>query len=318
MKSVKVCPDGKILNPSTNRCVNKNGKIGMAILSAKPKSAKPKSTKIKKIDIISYGCNKIGMTQTIGTCWFNAIFNNLLLSQNCYSFFTHKYNELSIDEKKIIENKNKSFHDTCPLKIKKYHFFRYFYLYNKAISNPKNFISKIHRIIKTRKHAENLINNLEIRETGWKKNHQGFDPFTALTRILPIILNKNEYIITQFNKKIKATNTLRFIFLEILQYTISYTDINTIENKAHLPENFKLDHANIIVDFKTPFTTKSLGHAFSGYICDNEYYIYDSNFSKYFKVDWRKTDNIAKHFEKEYSFCKTEYVGYSYICYMRM
>lgn len=40
---MKECPEGKIRNPSTNRCVNKNGKIGKALLTKKPSLALPKS-----------------------------------------------------------------------------------------------------------------------------------------------------------------------------------------------------------------------------------------------------------------------------------
>ena len=42
------CPKGKILNPKTGRCVNKDGKIGQELLAkggAKPKEVKPKEDK---------------------------------------------------------------------------------------------------------------------------------------------------------------------------------------------------------------------------------------------------------------------------------
>ena len=36
----KICPETKILNPITGRCVDKNGKIGKALLKSKPQNAK--------------------------------------------------------------------------------------------------------------------------------------------------------------------------------------------------------------------------------------------------------------------------------------
>ena len=39
------CPKGKILNPKTGRCVNKDGKIGQELLAIG--GAKPKEVKVK-------------------------------------------------------------------------------------------------------------------------------------------------------------------------------------------------------------------------------------------------------------------------------
>jgi len=191
----------------TNQYVSKTGKVGLALLANKliqpiqPIQPKAKQVQVKKdkIPIISYGCKKIGMTQTMATCWFNSICNNLLLSQNCYSYFMHQYNALSADEKQAIENFDDN---TCPLKIKKHHFYRFVYLYNKAQSTPINILSKMYRLYKTRNHAKNLINKLEIREHGWESpKNQRFDTYEALTRILPIVFNANEYVIKMPHQK---------------------------------------------------------------------------------------------------------------------
>ena len=42
---MKKCPDGKILNPATNRCVKKDGKIGKKLLAKKPVTKKPVTKK---------------------------------------------------------------------------------------------------------------------------------------------------------------------------------------------------------------------------------------------------------------------------------
>jgi hypothetical protein len=339
MSAVKTCPEGKIFNPNTNRCVSKTGKIGLALLANKKvpiKTQKEKPIKIhkeskesnEKIKLISYGCKKIGMTQTMGTCWFNSICNNLLLSQNCYSYFMHRYNELSIDERQAIEKKNDD--SSCPLKLKIHHFYRFFYTYNKAKSNPKNIFSKMYRLYKTRNHAKNLINKLEIREHGWEKpDNQGFNPYDALSRILPIIFKENEYkAITPYQKQ-EISPGIRFIFIGTANGFV-YDEIDKIQKICSIPAGFTLDHVNIIVVFRNTLDKKTMdgensrgAHAFSGFICNGEYYIYDSNNHETFTIDWRKHENIKKHFANNHKFLgKTFYIPenvyYAYICYTRM
>lgn len=47
-KKIKVCPDDKIINPETNRCVSKTSKIGKAILNKMGVVAVPKKKKMTK------------------------------------------------------------------------------------------------------------------------------------------------------------------------------------------------------------------------------------------------------------------------------
>jgi hypothetical protein len=318
-----VCPEGKILNPITNRCVNKTGKIGLALLGNKavatPKQRIITKTNTKAITIIDNGCNKIGMTQTLGTCWFNSIMNTFLLSQNCYSFFVNKYNQLGQEERQSIENEKYNT-DICPVKLKRNHFYHMFQMYNKMKSNPKNIISKAIRFIETRKHAENLINKFEIREKDWMKD-PGFQPYIALSRILPIILDANEYTIYNTYDRIKKTSPkpLRFIFLITSALN---SDIMDIQKRYVVPKDFVLDHVSITVAFTIQrFLNSDQGHAFAGYICNGEYLVYDSNFSKFYKVDWRFRENVVTHFRKEYKllFNPTNVVAtYSYVCFTRI
>jgi hypothetical protein len=317
-----ICPEGNILNPSSNRCVNRTGKIGLALLTGKPLIPASKSAaknKTKTIKVIDYGCNKIGMTQTLGTCWFNSIINTFLLSQNCYSFFMNKYNELSPEQRQSIQAE-KYESNTCPIKLKRNHFYHIFKMYDKMKSNPKNIISKTVRFFQTRKHAENMINKFEIREKDWKKE-PGYYPHIALARILPIIMDDDEYKIYSIRDRIKKTSpkALRFIFLFTGELESNIQDMQKV---SELPKDFKLDHAIVTVGFTVQrFINSDQGHAFAGYVCNGEYFVYDSNFSKIYKLDWRNRNNIIVHFVKEYKllFNPTNIdVTYSYVCFTKL
>ena len=149
---MKKCSSKHILNPKTNRCVLKTGKIGQSLLNNG--NAKDNSDFTIEDSI----CSRIGMRQyPRGTCWFNSIFNNFLLSEYCYKFFIKKANKVKITKIK----------DTCPLQIKKEHFYNF-------LNDYKN------------QTPIELINKFSIRSVDWDKRRQGYRPLIALKKILPI------------------------------------------------------------------------------------------------------------------------------------
>ena len=66
----KACPSDKILNPATGRCVSKTGKIGSALLGAKPaaKKASPKPA-AKKASPQASGCVQYTQANTTAAKW---------------------------------------------------------------------------------------------------------------------------------------------------------------------------------------------------------------------------------------------------------
>ena len=68
MSKLYTCPPDKIINPVTNRCVLRTGRIGKALLNDQQV---PTST------TNNIKCPKRGMMQILGTCWFNSIINSL-------------------------------------------------------------------------------------------------------------------------------------------------------------------------------------------------------------------------------------------------
>jgi hypothetical protein len=272
-------PDNKILNPKTGRHVSKTGLIGIGLMN-------------KHID-----CTKVGMEQSINTCWFNAIFNSMLLSQKVNMFFMNKYRKLPIDERQAIEKDTSPI--TCPLKLRKSHFYKYIYKYS---FNSKT--SKTHLI------PEKLINGLDIRPLEWEKDPE-WDPRPALEITLPIIFDKPEYRITDVGYKYQdPSKKTKFIFI---QYS---DDITTPVHKLHtvmfIPNSFKLDHAVIDIHFE------NLIHSVAGYVCNSIFYMYDSNESQIKKIDWKSKIKLTQHFNKvpKYKpFGKVVSIGYSYVCY---
>ena len=229
--------------------------------------------------------NKIGMEQTKDTCWFNSVINNFFLSEYCYEFFMNKYLKES-----------KYFEPNSP----KYHFYNYFQMYRKK-SSPKNLFSKTWRSIKTRNDAECLINKLGIREPGWLKDPT-FHSHIILERILPIIMDKSELE--------------SFIFL-----VTHKIDKDVLEIREAPPKGFQLDHV-VITIYYNDLEGGGGGHGIAGYRCNDCYYIYDSNFSKSYEIDWRYRKNVIAHLAKKYRYAWGKdvhiIVGYSYICYTRV
>lgn len=277
--------DTKILNPLSGRYVLKTGKIGSAIVQKQRKT------------VLSHGCKNNGMMQSIGTCWFNSIFNNLLLSQRAYSYFMNKYKELPENERKLIETTD--FSENCPLTIQKSHFYHFFYKYH--LDKPKN---RLLSYINRPKHAQKLINKLNIRSPDWEKERQGYYIDGALKKILPIIFDKHEYIMIDTKHKHKIYKKTDFIFVDkpIIAEPVIYN-------------NYVIDHAVIVL------TLNKDAHVISAYKCENDYYIYDSNSLKYHKVDWTNLDNLKKYMQL-YKFFNlfnkgsTFELSYEYICYI--
>jgi len=291
---MKKCTINKIRNPETGRCVSRTGKIGRSVVNA---------------SLTPSDCDVIGMKQFIGTCWFNAIFNGFLLSERCYFFFLKKYNALPKDEKKKIINQKKS--SVCSVNIKKYDFYYYFYKYHHNQSQ-----------INSKYNAQDLINKLDIRSYGWEVQRQAYEPSRALLKILPIILNSDEYciylcrgldVIPYLGSSQKSTTKFLFVITSD-GAPIRINDLRLLT----LPREFILDHTEIII-------WDNLGaHEISGYICDNEYYIYDSLLHENYKLDWRVNKNVKKssylasYVELFSAQIDLTHIGYTNLCYMKL
>ena len=245
------------------------------------------------------------MIQSIGTCWFNSIFNNLLLSQRCFPIFYKKYKELPKKEQEIIKVSSPS--ETCPLTLKKSHFFHYFYVYH-ILSNKSKLFNYLRK-----KDAEKLINKLELRSAKWEKERQSQYPQKIIENLFNIILDPTEYIFQHILERKKRTNKNTKFFIIKNGNFLNMKDIKDAEAKS--PKNdFVLDHSVIQITYHDKEKVKS-GHAIAGYMCNDEYYIYDSNDIKYRKMDWRNKFELEDYGKKYGTNIK---IAYNYLCYVRI
>ncbi|AYV77604.1 MAG: hypothetical protein Dasosvirus11_5 [Dasosvirus sp.] len=101
------------------------------------------------------------------------------------------------------------------------------------------------------------------------------------------------------NVNIDNLDNIHFLFLNFIDPT--YFDT---ENTIIIPKiiecyvngektTFRLEYAIIYYTWETKKTSGA--HVISGFICKNEYYIYDQSFDAYFKIDWTTLD--IKNFE---------------------
>ncbi len=106
-----------------------------------------------------------------------------------------------------------------------------------------------------------------------------------------------EYIFDNYTEGFDISNleNIEFILLTIQDYSfkcISDKIICTVNNKETI---FKLECASVIFIAEIQ-DYQSISHAMTGFICNNEYYIYESTLDLYFKIDWRdlNTENFKE------------------------
>jgi len=304
------CAEDKIVNPPTGRCVLKTGKIGKKLLLENPVVKKEsKSKSISKNNSakpsIDGQCTRIGMQQMSATCWFNTVFNVLLLSPKLYAFFRGKYKELPVDERKLIKGiKGVDGLRVCPLKLERSHFYQYLlHFFKESGSGGVD-------------HAKTLIDLTKVRTQKWDTQRVGMNPSMVLARVMNLLLKPTEYMTTlQDVDSAKVTDSIQFIFIE----NVNYADASVIQKYKNVPSTFVLDVAIIYFTF-TDFKGNIFGHAVAGYTCGGEYYVYDSYETTVEKFDWRSLANVktyAMRFKKTYAIGDITDVGYYSIGYIR-
>ena len=286
------CKDStKIANPSTGRCVLKTGRIGQALIQQNEKFNQQINGK-KEVHF-KYQCyKKRGMLQETGTCWFNAIFNMFLLSENFYSHFLNQYRKLSKKTKALIEADGATLYDSCPMKLQKDHFMRYFYKYSENLEYA--YIMEEHRPVFDRGAlAVKMINDMKFRSPEWEKRK--YNNYLAMDKILPIIFKHAEYaVVDQYQTTRRKPNFLILRYFHqndglYHHYTYKFNNITYI-----------IDSAIVVVITIDKATNTNTGHVMSGYRCNKELYMYDSNSLKTKKMDWREVDIVKRYFKAKY------------------
>ena len=303
MSTIKTCKKDEILNPITNRCVKKNGKIGQKILS-------------------NMQCIPMGIKQNTGTCWFNSALNGLLLSEHgslvLKQVLMSELRLLSPEDAQYVYN-SLSDDDTCPLHLNRLYIFRYFVrlFCLQPMSYDKN-------------HAIDIMRKMNINEKPLWVVEGGY-PQSAIQQILSFLFKRQlrmlhyaplKTINNNINTRGSVVDTTFIVFknstLENPLYKGGFS--LDIVHKTILVNNveFVLDHASIIVGLKT------FGqHSIAGYSCNGKYMIYDANI--YWKIDqdWTIGNVNVKNDKSFIDYVTNVYntsiqsVEYGYICYVR-
>jgi len=189
------------------------------------------------------------------------------------------------------------------------------YIFNKYINNMPNLTySRINNMDKSEK-IYSMNNPFHINKLYFtiNKMEQYITPGTEYNvNIKNIKINTGNRSFT-FDKgeKISSMDNIDFLIFSCMDkkdplYKKIPKEIECIVNdKKYL---FKLDYAGISIDIKH----ESVGHAVTGIICNDSYYIYDP-YNNYFKVDWTDlSDENMKHVASYYKIIMADKFEKSY------
>ena len=225
--------------------------------------------------------------QYIGTCWFNATFNALILIPDIANLMRMKWEILPKDEKKKIINLGNL--DTCLTQNTSLRIMLYMIIYNILVkgkfvnrNRDKDFLNEVAGYTKSLylTLSEDDFKNYKIsdlRKAEKKHYSESGNSLQAITTILMSLFTVNvDYAIMPQNMIKKTILMPRFYV------------IHRIENNI-APEFFKVEETKYTLQSAAFwFRTNDNGaHAIAGLRCKNEWYIYDSN-NVLIKCDWHK------------------------------
>ena len=118
----------------------------------------------------------------------------------------------------------------------------------------------VHSDIYTIKHFQNI--NVDINYNSKKQNIKSFTSNYSINNIDNVNFIFFEYFATD-------------VYLKIIPDTITCS----VNKKQTI---FKLDCAIIHI-----VNSDNSAHGVTGFICNNEYFIYDSSYNYYYQIDWR-------------------------------
>ena len=305
LRKLNACPDDRILNPETNRCVFKHTVKGKEVL--KKLNAKSDNRILNPVTdknyLKSYRCFKTGLRQISGTCWFNTIFNSLVLPDETFKIILNKYRGLSENDLKIMKSIDPASNGSCPLNVKRLYFFKNFESFLKKKQ-------KINKDIVTNKinYPQKMVDMFQIRSTpNWHDHVQEYDPRKGLKIVLKILFDKDECMVLDYNGIMKKD-------LVIPKETkiLILTENNHIQYK-HIPQDiipvgWKLNSTCIVmINEKEKYS-----HAISGYYCKNRPNIYNSNEKEIVNVDFLNHEKVLQLYP-EYSA-----MVFNYSCFTRI
>lgn len=228
-------------------------------------------------NICGYGRIK----QLSGTCWLNSVINTLILPEHMTNVLISIYishTNTNILLKNEIENS-----DFKECLLKDYDVTKQILgiIYNILIKNniikkeDSNIIAKMAYIIKFYYDPKNIGKNFEIPNTNTLNNTiNGGDTLAALYYIYKYILGDCYDMIAYKNDNNTTLNNITNLNKKII-FTITYEKdiVSTFDENITIDKSvFKLESCIIEFSGKKPYN-----HVVCGFICNNKYFIYDSN-----------------------------------------
>jgi hypothetical protein len=222
------------------------------------------------------GCGKGRLLQVSGTCYLNALMNGLLLSPHLgkmmLMYMNKKLNSLSISDKKEFEEFLNKDIISCSSGIPTPNYF-FQILYNVMCKKLS-----LTEVLKNKEYKDLIVEFSKIYSANKDTGQGGL--FDAFFKLINDIIGKKVFLSEDFDiaiirenvmekiKDIKGKNPIEFSFIEL------YTKKEEIE--------FLEDE------------TSRLRHAVCGFVCKDEYYIYDSATNLIYNFDWTKQKELLE------------------------
>lgn len=274
-------------NPRTNRpikiggavhaslvrkCAGK-GVVAPLIRPAPPKPPRPSTSVVQTRNI---SCQKIGLRQMSGSCWFNSSLNGFILGGRSRKIFE----ALARADRSPRQTRLSIFGlFSCPRVPTKSHVFSYV---RKVLDD---------RLERTPggKYQKNHAASLAVRlgHTPARLVKGGGDPARAMRSILSTVFDTSAYKICSSAAEVQTISDPKVLIAAVASKPgMHYAFGLPLPLDAG---NFSLDHVVMNVNFVKP-DGSPMGHAVVGFRCGGNMYVYDSNRMKLMKFDWAKVN----------------------------
>jgi len=278
--TIPYCPPERIYDPQTQECVLKNSDRGLKLLNIAPLPLKR-------------SCFNVGLPQMSATCWFNSIVNGLILPSATFEILYEKYEQLTEQEKSEMMTEYTP-SASCPLHFKKLYFYKIFQQF---------VIGQHEKTLKSFDYPREMIDKLQIRSPQWYDERQHYHPTLALNRVIPILFDKSEYMIKEFDEfnELNPLSTTKIIYIKYKYFMQNF-------DTTPIPSGWTVASVCIVLQYKDD---EEYRHAITGFVCNNKKYIYDSNQSKVKQVDFTDLKSMRRNI------ANLDFYYFTFVCLVR-
>ena len=219
----------------------------------------------------SFRCGVPGLSQKQNTCWFNSAFNGLILASYTSSMLLADMKKLTVPEILDLE-KNFQTPDVCPIRLSKK------YIYSTALrlhygtydpnENSNDSANLVGKVFTPGKLA-----------TPVAQGAVGHTTKDAIHQLLTRLFGKNSFEEVEFPiEKHQLSKKFAIVY---------FKNPGKLHELSRKYQGYNLSHAVYMLK------TASGMHVSCAYICDDGYFVYDSNKQFPVKVNWRDPKSEA-------------------------